>query len=70
MKATFEVTIKVDGKNVEMLYGMKDGAEGVTMAEIEKVSRAVTRLKGWLMKSLLNGAEKHARIAKNVQFWS
>ena len=37
MKATFDVTVKINGRNVEVSLAMRDGAEDIDAKTIEKL---------------------------------
>ena len=47
MKATFDVTIKIDNRNVEISFGMKDGAQDVD-----------TNLTGLVLKIITNAQKE------------
>jgi hypothetical protein len=42
MKATFDVTVKIDGAKVETIFSMHDGVENMDVKVIDKVSKAAT----------------------------
>ena len=42
MKATFDVTIKIDGRSVEAAFGMKDGAEDMDVNVLQIVLKTIT----------------------------
>ena len=42
MKATFDVTVKIDGAKVETIFSMRDGVENMDVKVIDKVSKAAT----------------------------
>lgn len=42
MKATFDVTIKIDGRCVEAAFGMKDGAEDMDVNVLQIVLKTIT----------------------------
>jgi hypothetical protein len=39
MKATFDVTVKIDGAKVETIFSMRDGAENTDSEVIDKVTQ-------------------------------
>ena len=45
MKATFDVTVQIDGSNVGVSLSMRDGAEDVDLKVLKKLSRQLLRLK-------------------------
>lgn len=58
MKATFEITISIDGKSVKTAFGMHNGAEDISLDKIQKVSSAVTRLREELLVELQKRPKK------------
>lgn len=52
MKATFEMSIIIDGNKVETPIGMQKGAEDISMDKIEKVFAAVAHLQRHLQNTL------------------
>ncbi len=44
MKATFDVTVKINGRNVEVSLAMRDGAEDIDAKTIEKLLNQVQHL--------------------------
>ena len=52
MKATFEVSIIIDGNKVETAFGMHNDAEDISLDKIEKVSAAVAHLQRHLQNTL------------------
>ena len=42
MKATFDVTVTIDGSNVGVSLAMRDGSEDVDLKSLRKVMRAAT----------------------------
>lgn len=45
MKATFDVTVQIDGSNVGVSLAMRDGAEDVDLKVLKKLLRQLLRLK-------------------------
>ena len=58
MKATFEITISIDGRNVKTAFGMHNDAEDISLNTIQKVSSAVTRLREELLIELQKRPKK------------
>lgn len=52
MKATFEMSIIIDGNKVETPIGMRNDAEDISMDKIEKVFAAVAHLQRHLQNTL------------------
>lgn len=52
MKATFDVSIIIDGNKVETPIGMQKGAEDISMDKMEKVFAAVAHLQRHLQNTL------------------
>jgi len=52
MKATFEVSIIIDGNKVETAMGLQKGFEGMNLDAFSKVQAAVLKLKKSLEREL------------------
>jgi hypothetical protein len=58
MKATFEVTIRIDGRHVDTAFGMHNGAEDISLDSVQGVSTTVTRLREELLVELQKRQKK------------
>ena len=61
MKATFEITIRIDGRKVETAFGMHNGAEDISLDSVHKVLTAVKHLREEIIREL-------PKRPKKVQF--
>ena len=61
MKATFEVTISIDKKNVKTAFGMHNDAEDISLDSVHKVLTAVKHLREEIIREL-------PKRPKKVQF--
>lgn len=52
MKATFEITISIDGRKVETAFGMHNGAEDISLDSVHKVLTAVKHLREEIIREL------------------
>ena len=41
MKATFDITIRIDGRKVEAAFGMKDGADDVNVNVLQVILKTI-----------------------------
>ncbi len=73
MKATFDVTVKIDGAEVETIFSMRDGAEDIDYKVIDKVTKAATNFACKLKRRINREpptptTEKHPEICTNLRF--
>lgn len=61
MKATFEITISIDGRNVETAFGMRNDAEDISLDSVQKVLSSVKHLREEIIRDL-------PKRPKKVQF--
>lgn len=61
MKATFEITISIDEKNVKTAFGMRNDAEDISLDSVNKVLTAVKHLREEIIREL-------PKRPKKVQF--
>lgn len=65
MKVTFDVKVKIDGRNVGVSLSMRDGAEDVDAKVVEKLMKKLQRLS----KLNLRTSEKTKHFSRrNVQY--
>lgn len=73
MKATFDITIRIDGRKVETAFGMKDGADDVNVNVLQvilktiqdaqkKISTQVDKFYG--VKTSVEEPEEEAEVAE------
>ena len=74
MKATFDVTVKIDGATAETIFSMRDGVENMDVEIIDKVTKAATNFACTLKRRICREAlpppeniRKYAQILDFVQ---
>ncbi len=70
MKATFDVTVKIDGTKVDMIFSMRDGVEDMDIEVIDKVTKAATNFASMIKRRIYRAPRppKHPRICTNIRF--
>ena len=71
MKATFDVTVKIDGRKVETIFSMRDGVEDMDIEVIDKVTKAATNFASMIKRRIYREPprpHKHPKICTNIRF--
>lgn len=71
MKATFDVTVKIDGAKVNIIFSMRDGVEDMDIEVIDKVTKAATNFASMIKRRIYRDPPrppKHPRICTNIRF--
>ena len=66
MEATFDVTVKIDGRKVETIFSMRDGVENMDVEIIDKVTKAATNFACTLKRGISQEALHPLRTFENM----
>jgi hypothetical protein len=66
MKATFDVTVKIDGAKVETIFSMRDGVENMDVKVIDKVTKAATNFACTLKRGISREALHPLKTFENM----
>ena len=66
MKATFDVTVKIDGAKVETIFSMRDGVENMDVEVIDKVTKAATNFACTLKRRICREPFQPPKIFENM----
>lgn len=74
MEATFDVTVKIDGRKVDIIFSMRDGVEDMDIEVIDKVTKAATNFTSMIKRRICRepfhppeNCRKYAQILNFVQ---
>lgn len=66
MKATFDVTLKIDGATVETIFSMRDGVENMDVEIIDKVTKAATNFACTLKRRICREPFQPPKTVENM----
>ena len=66
MKATFDVTVKIDGATVETIFSIRDGVENMDVEMIDKVTKAATNFACTLKRGISREALHPLKTFENM----
>lgn len=66
MKATFDVTVKIDGAKVDIIFSMRDGVEDMDIEVIDKVTKAATNFACTLKRGISREAIHPLKTFENM----
>lgn len=66
MKATFDVTVKIDGATAETIFSMRDGVENMDVEIIDKVTKTATNFACTLKRRICREPFQPPKIIENM----